>query len=348
MPAHQLFEESQRIARMGEPLIDVEFPTSEPRESSISGLGDSIDTTAQEMLMLARFRGGLGRVLLPQSTRSRGVRPFIDVANAESQYVNIGSHTGRQSELADERARQRESILREALAEYGGIERLMAEQLIDLRHETSEPPILRGNLSHVESPETSLRSVERTNDSRVVVIDGIEHQASSRTQIPFLGIFPGRASQENSESILANGERGAAFSARHFLLFTPSTQPPRNHETSSQTETCNERQIILESLHVDEIAQTEEAYERIQKLYDPVTLEAICHPRKLRGDATNQYFEFHTLMALKRDTGGYFTHPLTRKKFKNENIVDCAEEYAVLFDDIVNELSPLCQANCHS
>jgi hypothetical protein len=111
-------------------------------------------------------------------------------------------------------------------------------------------------------------------------------------------------------------------------------EPPK----PPQIEKTNERQIILESLKNDEIHPNDEMYERIHKLLDPVTLEAIIHPHKITGDATNQYFEFHTLMALNRDREGHFAHPLTREKFKEENIVNCADQYASLFDEVVEEI----------
>jgi hypothetical protein len=115
----------------------------------------------------------------------------------------------------------------------------------------------------------------------------------------------------------------------------PEEDTPLNDEAQE----INERQVLLDSLRVEEIDINDEAYELIQKLYDPITLAAICHPCKLRGDTTNQYFEFHSLMALNRDREGHFAHPLTREKFKEENIVHCTEEYSALFDRVVQDIN---------
>lgn len=89
----------------------------------------------------------------------------------------------------------------------------------------------------------------------------------------------------------------------------------------------NERQRILDELDVD---TSEERFD--SRLIDPVTLAAIEHPRKLKGDATGQFFEYHSLMALNRNRNGDFKHPSTRIEYTDDKILDVSDEYTNEFN----------------
>lgn len=94
----------------------------------------------------------------------------------------------------------------------------------------------------------------------------------------------------------------------------------------------NERQRILLEISADE------SEERVNTLLDPVTMEAIEHPRLLTGDTSGQYFEYHTLMALPRTADGTFAHPLTRGRYSEDHIVDASVTYEELFNKTVAEI----------
>ncbi len=147
--------------------------------------------------------------------------------------------------------------------------------------------------------------------------------------------------------------------------------PPLRHiplDAIPRQESGNERQRILKELNVDD------SEDKINKLIDPITLEAIEYPCKINGDV-NRYFEFHTLMALPRAqvpldkegvtfapsiiraleaSGGdlqsfmapeTFAHPLTRIRHPDADIIDASIEYKTLFDETVKELTSLSQSS---
>ena len=138
--------------------------------------------------------------------------------------------------------------------------------------------------------------------------------------------------QDNFEALIAAGANVMQV-ARDIIIARPAPLRFIALEAIPVIPAGNERQRILEELGVD----TSE--ERVNRLLDPVTIEAIEFPKQLKGDTTGQYFEYHTLMALPRNsTTLTFTHPITRGLYIEGQIVDASDEYKELFDQTVLDI----------